>query len=180
MESDTPIQLPEVLLASADFVALNMHQRKSFADRIANCLELSKASQNAVDQLDADFFSLLDDIELDIYSDFGASSNVEDAVSPYRVHSSWTFECDKKALSSYMPDTVARFLSSVAFSTTWHPDDLKRWTAQLGVVLQEALVKLAESSSFTEAVAHLIAINALLAKFLVFASSVRLNPRASF
>jgi hypothetical protein len=115
MANVTTVRLPDALLLSNDYVALNTDQRESFLARIMHCMEIAAAAEIAASQTGNEFLSGIDDIELDAFSVMSSSSDIARSVSPYLVHSSWTFESDKVGLSAQVDKVTAEFLSSASF-----------------------------------------------------------------
>jgi hypothetical protein len=173
------IELPSALLESADYEALNEAQRRYLIARLNYCKEVADKAAAAAGDSDATLLDSIDDIELDASSIMGSASDVETTVAPYRVHSSWTFECDRKAMAAYVPSGVASFLASGSVGLGCSSRDAKAWLQRWSEVLDEALGCLTVSASFTEAVVLLIVVDALIALYLVFAATMRFSSAAS-
>jgi hypothetical protein len=171
-------QLPSVLLQSADYKVLNAEQRRNFEQRLWTCEDLAVAGVNAAATADHELLGAIDDIQLDVLSlmsDFGVP---ESSVSAYKIQSSWTFECDRQTMAQYVTPQVGDFLRSPLIGVHASNAEARKWLANWANFVRLTLDSFAVSSTFTEAITHLIVIDALLAAFLVFAASFRLAGNA--
>jgi hypothetical protein len=179
MAVDASICLPLALLSSDDFCALNAEQQQSFAARLRHCLEIAESGLEAAKEQDSTLLDAIDDIELDALSIMSAFSDTKTAVSPYIVHSSWTFECDRQAMSAHVGAEATEFLGAASLQLSASYSDVRSWLQRWARVLQAVLGRFAAARSFTEAITQLIVIDALVAAYLAFAATVRLNARIS-
>lgn len=171
--------LPTALVGSDDYQALPERVRKNLAGSIDYCMEAADKALSAEKLTRGSLLDLIDDIELDAFSIL-SSGTPETKVSPYRVHSSWTFECDRDEMSSIVVGDFKAFMSQSAAMFGRGEHDLQVWIKEWGAVTKNTLALFEGSGTYTEAVSRLIAIDALMANFLVFAASVRLSNRISF
>lgn len=169
--------LPATLLASDDYVALNDEQRRNFAARLRYCEEIAEKANDAASAPDNDLFDAIDDIELDALSIMSLSSDVHASVSPYKVHSSWTFEADHQMMALHVGSDIAEFLGASPIELGASNDEIRAWLQQWSQMLGLSISRLAGSSSFTEAVVHLILIDAVVSSYLVSAAIIRLMGR---
>jgi hypothetical protein len=176
MANVTTVRLPDALLLSNDYVALNTDQRESFLARIMHCMEIAAAAEIAASQTGNEFLSGIDDIELDAFSVMSSSSDIARSVSPYLVHSSWTFESDKVGLSAQVDKVRAEFLSSASFLLHSSEAEMKSWLGKWASIMRATRDRFERSLTYTEVVAQLIVMNALVALVLVFSAAARLNP----
>jgi len=167
--------LPAALVDSADFEALNDSQKRNFTARVNYFAEVAAKAAAAASEPDATLLDSIDDIELDASSIMGVGSNVETAVTPYRIHSSWTFECDRDAMAGHVPSEVASFLATARLAIGLTLQDARTWLQRWAECMHQMLRQLGGSSTFTEAVTDLIVLDALISLFLVFAVAVRLT-----
>lgn len=171
----TMIRIPFALFESDDYNALNDEQKRSFANRLQYSYEIASKGTIA-EKLDGrDLLHIIDDIELDAMSVMSLSANIETTVSPYQVHSSWTFECDRRAMAGYIAMDAANFLMSPCLDIGASYEDIKCWLRKWVEALNLTLEHFSLSKSFTEAVTHLIVADALISSYLVFAATIRLN-----
>lgn len=177
--SDSSICLPSTLLSSEDYRALGAEQQQSFAARLRHCEEIAEVGLNAANEQDSGLLEAIDDIELDALSIMSAFSDPKTTVSPYSIHSSWTFECDRQAMTTHVGADAAEFLGASSLQLNASYADVKNWLQRWARVLKASLGRFTASSSFTEAIAQLIVIDALVCSYLVFAATVRLNARIS-
>ncbi len=64
MAKVTNIRLPDALLSSNDYRALDADQRSSFMARIAHCMEIAAAGEIAALRMEGGFLSAVDDMSL--------------------------------------------------------------------------------------------------------------------
>lgn len=172
------VLLPPSLLANADYRTLNRSQQANLLARLKHCNELALAGLDAARHSQATLLEAIDDLELDALSimSVGARSEaVEQEVSPYRIHSSWTFECKRSDLATYVGNEEASFLASSCPGVYASAADFCVWLERWARCLQMALNKLASASSFDESIAQLVVIDALVSLMLVAAAVARLN-----
>jgi hypothetical protein len=179
MSNNHQVQLPQAVLSSDDYKALNADQRNSLSARIEHCMEIVEAAEDAALKSGIELFSTIDDIELDALSIMSTFSDVTTTVSPYRVHSSWLFECDKQAMSRYVDRAAAQFLASASFPFEAASTELRSWLQRWAATMRATQGRLRNSASFTEAVVQLVVIDALVAAMLVFAAASRLNAHVN-
>lgn len=175
MDNDAWTDLPLSLIESEDYKALNAEQRSNFAARLRHCAEVAAKGGCAAKTEGAGLLDAIDDIELDAMSIMGGFSDVEATVSPYRVHSSWTFECDRQAMAGCVAADAASFLATARIGVDASHDDARNWLRTWAEVLRLTLNRFGTATSFTEAVAHLVVADALVCSYLVFAATARLN-----
>lgn len=104
------VSLPAALVMSDNYQALNACQQASILARLHHCAEIAGSGLNAVSGPESALLDAIDDIELDALSIMGTSSDTAKSVAPYRVHSSWTFACDREVMARQVGDAEARFL----------------------------------------------------------------------
>ena len=169
--------IPYVLMESVDYVALTDAQRNNFTAKLRYCEETVEKASSAVNLPDDDLFDVIDDIELDLLSIMSGLSDVKNSVSPYQVHSSWTFEVDRQMMIKYVESDIAVFLGGPPISFGASNDEIRAWLGRWSKTLKLSLDRFVGSSSFTEAVAYLILIDAIIFSYLVSAAIMRLAVR---
>lgn len=162
-------------MESADYAALNDEQRRNFLARLRYCEEVAEKAIAAARAHDLDLLDAVDDIELDVLSILSGFGEVDSTVSLYKVHSSWTFECDRRAMAALVPSDVADFLRQPPIGLTASVAEAVGWLDRWGRALSKAFACLAVATSFTAAVTHLIVVDALISSYLTFAACVRLG-----
>jgi hypothetical protein len=170
MVGEPSVRLPTAILSSDDYQSLGAEQQESLTARLRHCAEIAHSGINAANEEDSALLDAIDDIELDALSIMSAFSDVEKTVSPYRVHSSWTFECDRQAMATHVGREEAEFLRRAPLQLNASHADVRGRLQSWAHALQLALGRFSASSSFTEAIAQLIVIDALLSSYLVFAA----------
>jgi hypothetical protein len=175
MTNESKVVPPPSLVASEDYKALNAEQRHNFVARLRYCDEIAAKAVEGATGPDTLLFDVVDEIELDASSIMGGFSDAETTVSTYRIHSSWTFECDRSSVAGCVPPEVAEFLKSPCVGIGLSVQEAKAWLIRWAELLQLTLHRFGASLSFTGAVAHLIMIDAFICLYLVFAATVRLS-----
>jgi hypothetical protein len=169
------VEIPSVLLASADYSALNDQQRRNFLARLHHLEEVAEKAIDATQIQGFDFLGVVDDIELDVLSILSGFGEVSSTVSIYTVHSSWTFECDHGAMAALVPLDAADFLAQPPIGLQASEEEAVAWMELWGNTLLKVLDCLSVATSYTAAVTYLITIDALVASHVQFAACVRLR-----
>jgi hypothetical protein len=175
MQTNHLVLMPPVLQSSDDFRALNREQQDAFTARLQHCAEIAASISDHLSSSSFDLLAIIDDSELDALSIMSAANDPAKSVSPYRVHSSWLFECDRNILSSAVHQSTARFLNSPAFLMDSRREELSGWLKDWTAEMQRTFLRFGQAASFSEAVAQLITIDALIANLLVFTAAARLS-----
>lgn len=168
------LALPDALTTSADYVALSKDQARAFGARLAHCAELAEVVRSHATIEPTSLRQLVDDIELDVTSLLSNTSDLQEGVSVYRVHSSWTFECDRARMPDYISADALKVLQQPSFSGKLSSGEIHEWLMAWACALKDCLCRLSLSIQFTDAVTQVIVIDALLASALVFSSGARL------
>jgi len=179
MVAPTPIKLPDALVSGEDYKSLNSEQRRNLAARLDHCKELAaKAADTASSGADA-LLVVIDGLELDAMILMSIDDDAKTTISPWLVHSSWMFECDRRSMIKFVAPGIIDTLQSAPTGFTASNDTAKKWLGDWSKAQHLTLTQLEGSSSFTEAIAHLIVVDALVCSLLVFAAGVRLNANIS-
>lgn len=173
MKNAPTLVLPVALLESADYLALDAAEKKDFAARTQYYREMSQKINDFAPSNNEELMSIIDDLELDSLSIIGLSTGVA-TVSVYRIHSSWTFECESGSLIKYVEPDVKEFLSATNIGLYSTNNDIFKWLEKWAKCFALTLNHLEMATSFTEAIALLVTINALISKYLTFAAIYRL------
>jgi hypothetical protein len=172
------VRLPSSLLASEDYRSLSTNQQANLLARLNHCNEIASAGFDAASDTRGDLLEAIDDLELDALSIMGAgarSGTDEQEVSPYRVHSSWTSECRRSELETYVGKEEAMFLASGCPGIQASVADFRAWLERWAQCLQMVLKRFSSAASFEESIAQLVMIDALVSVMLVSAAVARLN-----
>jgi len=175
MSDESSVSLPDSLLSSDDYLALSIEQQQSLTARLRHCLEMAHAGLKAANEQLSNLNAAIDDIELDALAIISAYSDPRKALTPYIVHSSWTFECDRQAMAAHVSADASDFISSSALPLNASSEDVKNWLGRWARVFQASLNRFSAASSFAEAVTQLIVIDTVHACYLPFAAAARLN-----
>lgn len=166
--------IPSALLESEDYKELNAKEQFNFVARLRYCDEIAVKGAEAAAIQDSELLDAIDDIELDALS-IMSLGDIDTQVSPYKIHSSWTFECNRQAMAQLVVADAAKFLGSAPLGMDASSEETKDWLYKWSQAIQSTLKYFAASSSFTEVITHLIVIDALVSSYLVFAATARLN-----
>jgi hypothetical protein len=168
--------LPAAITKSNDYADLTDKQRHHFAARLYYCKEIAEKAANVINVPDSDLLYEVDDIELDAQSIMSSYSDVDMKMSPWLIHTSWTFETDNRVMTQYVGSDIAEFLRTPPIGFEASGNDIRVWLKHWSQTLLLSLNRLAKSSSFTEAMVHLILIDAVVSSYLVSAAIIRLLP----
>lgn len=171
----TSVELPPALLQSEDYALLTDEQRRNFLARLQYCEEVAEKAITTTQLQDLDLLDVVDDIELDVLSILSGFGEVDSTVSIYKVHSSWTFECDRRSMVAFVPMTVADFLRQPPIGLTASAAEVVAWLHCWGRALNTSLDSLTTATSFTSAVTHIIVVDALVSCYVAFAACVRIG-----
>jgi hypothetical protein len=174
MNQSTSIALPSALLESDAYKSLNEKQRQSLVEKLNYCEEIAERALQAQDRA-SELDAALDENAVDALSIVSDFAEGEAALSVYVVHSSWIAECDRTAMAHFLAPDAMRALSSAPLATDSSRASIKSWLHLWGNSLKTTLTRLESSSSFTEAITQLIAVDALVCSYLAFAAATRLN-----
>jgi hypothetical protein len=165
--------VPECLLNSENFAALNLTQQRNFSSRLRYIDEIRSTVDGIESLSDTEILDLIDGVELDALSILSLGDR-ETAVSPYIIHSSWTFDCDGQVLLMWVPAVVSEFLASTSSCLVMSKAGAKLWLSNWSRTLQLTLSGFARSSTLPESITHLIVLDAIVSSFLIFAATARI------
>ena len=168
--------LPQMLLLSAEYTALNTAQKSNFLGRLLYLDEIAEKLFETAKTQNSDLHELIDDIELDSLSVISLGDK-KTQVSPYLMHSSWVFECQTDQFESYVSADTWKFLSVSPIFSSMQSKIETTWFVSCGELLRNALSKFSNASTFTAVIAHLIEMDMLISALLLFCSSYRLRVK---
>jgi hypothetical protein len=169
------VKTPPSLLLSDDYSSLNSAQKKNFMARMEYLEEISRAGFDSANVDDNLLLDCIDNIEVDALAIMSAFSSPETSVTPYSVHSSWTFECNQSDMAKMVVQEAERLLTAPSFSFSMPIKEVRNWIQCWAEALYLTMKKFVNSVSFTEVIVQLIVADALVALFLAFAAMARLN-----
>jgi len=169
------IKIPAPLLLSDDYSSLNSEQKKNFMARMEYIEEIARAGFDSANVTDNFLLDCIDNIEVDALAIMSAFSNPETSVTPYTVHSSWTFECKLSNMAKMIALEAERLLMVPSFSSSMSIREIRDWIQCWAKALYLTMQTFVNAVSFTEVVVQLIVADALVALFLAFAATARLN-----
>lgn len=169
------IIIPAPLLLSADYSSLNSEQKKNFMARLAYLEEIARAGFDSATVDDNLLLDCIDNMEVDALAIMSAFSDPKTSVTPSTVHSSWTFECKRSDMVEMVVPEAERLLRVPAVSSGMSFRETRDWIQCWAKALYLTMRKFVSAVSFAEAVAQLIVADALVALFLAFAATARLN-----
>lgn len=168
-------QPPVALLHSDDYRVLNDNQKRNFEKRLRTYEDLAAAGVSAAVASDNELLSTIDDMQLDVLSLMSTVVDPDSAVSAYKIQSSWTFECDRRAMPQCIIPQARDFLREPFIGVAASKAEVKKWLKTWASLIHLTLGRFSSSSTYTEAITQLIVIDALLAAYLVFAACFRMT-----
>jgi len=170
-----PVKIPAPLLLSDDYSSLNSEQKRNFSARMEYVEEIARAGFDSANVGDNFLLDCIDNIEVDALAIISAFSNPETSVTPYVVHSSWTFECSRSEMAKMVVLDAEKLLMARSFGFSMSITEVRDWIQCWARALYLTMKKFVDSVSFTEVIVQLIVADALIALFLTFAAMARLN-----
>lgn len=174
MKSPVPRELPDAFLNASDVKARSSVQVTNFAKRLDYITEIAARiilEGLTVVELD-DFRNFLNDLELDVSVNHHFSSG--DDITPWIVHTSWTFDLTARELRSELSKTSLSALQEAIPLLNASRAQFSTWLNTQGVGLREAMDSFYCARSFSNAVANLIAMDIILARILTSLSAATL------
>jgi len=168
--------VPEPLGALAEFKSLTDEQRVDFLARLRYIEEITRKIDEWVSGAETDMRAFLDRVELDLYLNQGVPSSGDSPISSWLVHTSWTFDTTAQRMyKTLLPEVIAeldrpqpRLGAEVG---SWNV-----WVAKQNAGLRLALTAFYDATDITDVIAHLVALDVLLANILAGVSKMRLHP----
>jgi len=179
MKPRTPREFPSAFLNASDVKASSPRQIANFAKRLDYIAEITETIMSEPVIVGADEFrEFLSDLELDVSVNHNSPPS-EEYIAPWLVHSSWTFDLTSSELRAGLSEILERALEEGAPLLNSNRVQFSNWLKDLGIGLREALDSFYDATSYSAALANLIAMDVLLAKLLAGLSSSRLMDFAN-
>lgn len=168
--------LPAVLTRSDVWIDLNEVQQKNFAARLNYFEEIcTKCNEWLFEQgVFSDNLDFLDQIERDLLVNL-PSSQPERTVSPWLIHSSWTFDTTPAELLDALPQEVAPLLSDTEIGFACSESEFRGWLEQRVESFRILMEGFYGSERFSEMIACLIGLNVSLCSMLQGVIKQRMN-----
>jgi hypothetical protein len=162
--------IPPCLENSNEFQWMAESERHDFKARLAYCIEILEKLRLLPDPSDKCFFSELDDIELDVYSVMSLGG-----ISPYQVHSSWTFNCKRETMFQALPVDFENFLACPVPGPRSSPSQDRNWLHKFCNNLEGVFRAFEHAEIFDDAIANRIAVDVMMAMLLQYSGNKRLG-----
>lgn len=169
--------LPEVLTDLREFRDLNVEQAQSVLTRIRLiqefCLKLQDVHQEDPD----DLRFAIGDLELDAAICLSVSGDPEARVSPWLIHTSWTFNTNAKELSGCLSSEARNLLAAPLPGATCSREGFVIWIDSYRGLLNTILDDFFGATTLAQCLASYIAMNLIIAKLLAGFVEARFNDR---
>jgi hypothetical protein len=169
--------LPQALLAVIEFNELSEAQRKNFAARLRYIEEITLEISDWLDhrENEVDLRTFFDQIELLLYATIGSpAGESKERVSAYLVHSSWTFDTSAREMVRAISGMVTSAINAPPPRIDDDESTFMQWMECQNKALAEALNGFYEGADIHQAMAGLLAVDALLTSLLAGAIRFRL------
>lgn len=167
--------LPAALIETEAFERMTEMQVVAFEGRLIYINEIIDSIDDWLAGRDPEgVAAFIDRLEMDL----AVNQNVpgEDAVSSYLVHTAWTYDSSPQALLQALSPETAAVLDLPPPALDAPEAEIRSWLAMASDGLRRALDGFYSAISFTNALAHYIALDILLAGMLCGVYKTRLNP----
>jgi len=169
-------QLPSALTASTVFRDLSADQVKGLRSRLRYIEQLTAKLDEGAPRNRDDALEYLDDLELDVViAQAGPMKDVEQTVSAWLIHTSWTVGTSPSQLLSHLPRTVVALLDRDSPGSRCSLEQLETWLHDCSEGLKHALASFYSAQDFPGAIAPLLAVDVVLALLHVALLRSRLN-----
>jgi hypothetical protein len=172
----TDYVLPDALVQSEDFRELNPKQVDNFVARLSYISEVADTIEEALASNDQQARDIMDDVELDVAQLLSVYEDPEARVSPWLVHSSWTFSAPARDMRGCLPRVVVDALNQDPPSINGNPAQFTSWLRLQSRGLRISLKSLPDAPSLSAAIGLCIAMDTILSAILVGICRARLNP----
>ncbi len=168
--------LPTALLKSDEYSGLNEIQKQNFRSRLnfieEICVKSKRWIENHKDfESNADF---IDNLELDLFVNLSIDG-ADNIVSPWIMHSSWTFETTSNLMLDTLPERLKSKLSLPGVGFQCDESKVLSWLNGCVECLYELLDHFYNAKDFHHVMAGLIGINVCLLVMLEGVSKQRFN-----
>ena len=175
-ELNMPVQLPEALLRSDDYLelsekqAFNLQARFNYIDEMVNDITQWINSESNSEMLD-DF---LDTLELDVNVNLSIDSG-NDNESIWLIHSSWGDGIEEMPSQDKLPTDVLTSLDADLPRLSADDAEIKAWLKNQSNTLRRVLNALSAASDFSEVLSSILAVDILMAKLLAGIYKLRIR-----
>jgi hypothetical protein len=166
---------PEALTMSEDFSELTIRQKEGFEANLAYIDRIEKDINSwlANEHPDVAPNHFFDELELDVMTALSLP-DPDKGVSAWLIHSTWTDDFGDQSLAHQLSPELLRAINSPLPKLEGTNADYKVWLGGQGEALRNSLDLFYRGTTFENAVAHLLASNAILANILAGAVRFRL------
>jgi len=164
---DMPIQLPDALLRSDDYLELNEKQafnlqaRFDYIDEIVDDITQWLNGVSDSETLD-DFLNMLE-VDVAVNQNLNTGDNYE---SSWVIHSSWGDGVEEKASWDKLPTDVLTSLDDDLPKLSAGDTEVNAWLENQRNALRRALETLSDANDFAETLSSILAVDILMAKLL--------------
>lgn len=157
-------QLPESLTNSFVFSGVSDSERMGFEGRLQYIEEIVQGINDwaAKDNRQSELRHFFDDLELDVAT-VQSLPDSNKGVSTWLIHSSWATETDSAELRKQIDKDIVDAINGVLPKVESNSDAYKNWLFGQGAAVATCLDQFYSATVFPNAVANLIAVDALLA-----------------
>lgn len=168
--------IPSVLTSSDEFRTLNEVQKQNFVSRLRYIEEICLKSHDWLKSREtfesiADF---VDHIELDLFVNLAVGEESR-SVSPWLVHSSWTFDSSPQSMLTFLPECLVEDSFQIHFRCD--ESEFLDWLKTRIDCMQLLLDTFYDADSFDCAIGCLIGIDVCISTLLTGVSKQRFNSR---
>lgn len=176
--------LPQALVQSSDYQELSERERQNFVARLRYIEEIpfkvrEMAEVPTTSHVNEEMIAFLDRIELDLMINIGSTKQASEQVSPWLVHTSWTFETSATAMVKSLNRDSLRALGSPLPAVCCTVGEFMEWISSVARELAILLDAFYSSKSFDNAMGNVLLMDACLARMLAAVIAQRLNPGIS-
>jgi len=173
-------RFPKSLWNVDSFEELTESQRNNMASRLRH-IEDTLAAIESIREIPVGTsesehaYSVVDSVELDLMILLSVPSDREQ-VSPWQVHSSWTFNTSAAQMLTVLPPQLTTYLQEPLPSISSTVSDFVAWAIKSAGVLRFVLEAFYTATDIHAALAALVAIDVCIGQLLVGFSMQRFNP----
>jgi hypothetical protein len=175
--------LPRALSDLDSFASLSAADRSNFSGRIEFINTITKRVEEFFlsEELREDFEAtrdLVDNLELDLMSCLSIDSRNK-RISPWIVHSSWTFESSAIRMRGALSKQQLAVLQEPCPTSDASRDEFLSWASRISILVSELRLDFLRADDLDAAIGRLVGLDIALSNFLVGVSRQRLNPNLS-
>ena|ERR1700733_1598609 len=157
------ITLPVCITESSDYQALSKEARHEFAARIKYIAEIPQriSELEGMAGID-DWLFALDNIELACLVNLSIRSEPKGNVTPWLLHTSWTFECTTRSLATTIGTDFKYLVTHPVPDFDATQDEIMAWVKSMKYGLDRELKNFRSAGDFCNAIGALIKIDIIL------------------